>query len=155
MTRALIVAAMLAAGCVQTPSGPNVRVMPAPYKPFELFTADDSACRDWAASRVDPDAARAQDQAVGSAATGAAVGAVAGGLIGGGSRGAASGAGIGLVAGTITGANAADWNSWSLQRRYDWAYGQCMYAKGNQVPGYAPVRVPPPPQPPAPPAPKE
>jgi len=24
------------------------------------------------------------------------------------------------------------------QRRYDSAYGQCMYAKGNQIPGTAP-----------------
>jgi hypothetical protein len=26
----------------------------------------------------------------------------------------------------------------SLQQRYDLAYAQCMYARGNQVPGFAP-----------------
>jgi hypothetical protein len=41
-----------------------------------------------------------------------------------------------------------------MQRRYDIAYQQCMYAKGNQLPGQA-VRqnIPPPPPPPAPPPP--
>jgi len=151
--RALAAATALAllAGCAQMPSGPNIRVMPAPYKPFELFTADDAVCRDWAANRVDPDAVQAADQTAGSVVAGTAAGAAAGGLIGGTSRSAATGAGVGLIAGTIAGAQAAEWNSWSLQRRYDWAYGQCMYAKGNQVPGFAPIRVPPPPPPPAPP----
>ena len=36
----------------------------------------------------------------------------------------------------------------SLQQRYDVAYSQCMYAKGNQVPGFAAPGAPPPPPPP-------
>jgi hypothetical protein len=36
----------------------------------------------------------------------------------------------------------------TLQQRYDIAYTQCMYARGNQVPGYgAASSVPPPPPP--------
>jgi hypothetical protein len=36
----------------------------------------------------------------------------------------------------------------SQQQRYDLAYGQCMYAKGNQVPGFAAPTTSPPPPPP-------
>ena len=46
------------------------------------------------------------------------------------------------------GAHAPQWASWDPQRRYDWSYGQCMYANGNQVPGFAGVTVPAPKQPP-------
>jgi hypothetical protein len=28
----------------------------------------------------------------------------------------------------------------SLQQRYDLAYAQCMYTRGNQVPGFMPSR---------------
>jgi hypothetical protein len=38
------------------------------------------------------------------------------------------------------------------QRWYDIAYMQCMYAKGNQIPGYT-TSAPPPPSAPAPPGP--
>ncbi len=42
-------------------------------------------------------------------------------------------------------------DDWTLQRRYDNAYMQCMYAKGNQVPGvgrtYKEGAAPPPPPP--------
>ncbi|HQP55162.1 MAG TPA: hypothetical protein PLN83_03555, partial [Syntrophorhabdus sp.] len=42
---------------------------------------------------------------------------------------------------------------WELQRQYDIAYSQCMYAKGNQVPGVVKRQpqadVPPPPPPPS------
>ena len=40
---------------------------------------------------------------------------------------------------------------WALQRRYDIAYMQCMYARGNQIPGVSQTytgTVPPPPPPP-------
>jgi len=108
MAVAVTVAAV--AGCVQMPTGPDVKVMPAPYKPFEVFAGEDAHCRAVAADRVRKAAEPAEDGAP---------------------------------------AEAADESSWDLQRRYDWTYEQCMYAKGNQVPGYAPVSVPaPPPAPP-------
>ncbi|MFA5941478.1 MAG: hypothetical protein WC809_19185 [Sinimarinibacterium sp.] len=142
-------AVLLLAACVQMPAGPTVSVMPAPYKPFELFRTDDAACRGYADTQVRGPALQAQDQAAAGVATGAAVGAVAGGLITDSARGAGSGAAIGLIAGSLGGAASADRSSWSLQRRYNIAYEQCMYAKGNQVPGFAPVTVPPPPPPPS------
>lgn len=44
--------------------------------------------------------------------------------------------------------------AWEVQRRYDNAYIQCMYAKGHQVPGRnLPARTPATPAPPAPPPP--
>ncbi|MES1982387.1 MAG: hypothetical protein V4443_07915 [Pseudomonadota bacterium] len=42
----------------------------------------------------------------------------------------------------------AIYDSREAQWRYDNAYKQCMYAKGNQVPGYqSPMQMPPPPPP--------
>ena len=35
----------------------------------------------------------------------------------------------------------------NLQQRYDLAYSQCMYSRGNQVPGFQPSYAPPPPPP--------
>ncbi|HKW93428.1 MAG TPA: glycine zipper family protein [Methylomirabilota bacterium] len=43
--------------------------------------------------------------------------------------------------------------AWEVQRRYDNAYVQCMYAKGNQVPGRAPAQAAPPAPPAGPPPP--
>ena len=70
-------------------------------------------------------------------------------------HGAAIGAGTGLLFGSAAGANAAGYSSYRLQRVYDSAYVQCMYAKGHQIPmaaRYAPrqqVRQIPPPPPPS------
>jgi hypothetical protein len=89
---------MLCAGCVTSPSGPSVLVLPGTGKPFEQFQVDVDVCRSWAAQQ----------------ATGA--------------------------------------SSYVVQRRYDNAYVQCMYAKGHQVPGRRPATPAAPPASPAPPA---
>jgi uncharacterized protein YcfJ len=94
-------------------------------------------------------------KAVSGAAVGTAIGAGAGALIGSASghaaEGAAIGAGSGLLLGTSTGANASHEYAWEAQERYDYAYVQCMYAKGNQIPGrvhrYRIHKTSPPPQP--------
>jgi hypothetical protein len=44
----------------------------------------------------------------------------------------------------FVGANAGYGASWTIQRRYDIAYQQCMYAKGNQIPGFPAAYAPPP-----------
>ncbi len=59
-----------------------------------------------------------------------------------------AGAGIGLLFGAISGAAAGDASGYNVQRRYDNGYTQCMYAKGNQVPGFQPAQAYPPPPPP-------
>jgi hypothetical protein len=56
--------------------------------------------------------------------------------------------------GTASGANTGRFYGREAQRRYDIAYAQCMYAKGNEIPGMVtrPRRsyrnMPPPPPPP-------
>lgn len=45
---------------------------------------------------------------------------------------------------TMVGAGQSGEAAWNAQHRYDIAYRQCMYAKGNQVPGVAlPPQLPP------------
>jgi hypothetical protein len=133
-------ALLAASGCATLPTGPSVRVLPAPGKTFEQFQVDDVVCRQWAAQQIgiSPQETVNQNAATG-AVVGTAVGAGLGAAIGAASGhpgvGAAIGAGSGLLVGTATGANAGNVYGWEAQRRYDNTYIQCMYAKGNQVPG--------------------
>jgi len=48
--------------------------------------------------------------------------------------GAAIGAGGGFLGGAAIGASRTDAAGTSVQHRYNIAYMQCMYAKGNQIP---------------------
>ncbi len=157
----LLGSAMAAAlgGCATLPTGPTVMVLPAPGKPFEQFQAEDATCRQWAAQQLGgpPGAPATQNTAVGAVvgtALGAGLGAALGAAGGHAGTGAAIGAGAGLLGGTAVGANADQTAGWNAQRRYDTAYQQCMYAKGNQIPGAVrgngrrPATPPPPPPPP-------
>lgn len=154
-------AVLLLAGCTTIPSGPGVLVLPGTGKNFEEFKANDLECRHFAASQIggeSPNDAIASD-GVKSAAVGTAVGALAGAMVGGG-RGAGAGAGAGLVIGGLAGSGSGQSSGRSLQQRYDFAYQQCMYARGNKVPvsgrfdsapaqsrAPAPAYAPPPPPP--------
>ena len=142
--------AVLLAGCASIPEGPSVAVMPGPGKPFDQFNADNAICKEFARQQigVNPNDV-AREQVVTGAAAGAVLGAASGALMGQGHDSAAAPmAGAGLIVGSAAGANAANQSTMTLQRRYDIAYQQCMYAKGNQIPGYAPPRYTPPPPPP-------
>ncbi len=131
---AICLAALLSvAGCAEPPMGPDVAVMPAPNKPFDVFAAEQESCRQYASQQVQGQAEATNNQAVGSAALGTVLGAGLGAAVGGG-RGAAIGAASGAGAGTIAGTSASQRGNWGIQRRYDIAYEQCMSAKGNQVP---------------------
>ena len=126
-------------GCMQVPNGPNVMVLPGAGKSFDQFNYDDAVCRDWASRQVGVRASRAaNDTAVGTAAAGTVLGAATGAAIGAASgnpaTGAAVGAGAGLLGGTLVGASNAEAAHATVQHRYDVAYMQCMYAKGNQIP---------------------
>src|SRR5581483_1275466 len=115
-------AALLAlSGCAPPVLAPTVPVMPGPNKPFDQFAADQAMCQQYANSQTAPLAAQANNQAFGSAILGTALG-------------AASGA----VLGTGVGANQSAMAGMSLQQQYDVYYAQCMYARGNQVPGFSP-----------------
>ena len=100
-------------------------------------------------STVAGQAQNANNRAVGAAAIGTVLGAGLGAAIGGG-RGAAIGAGSGAIAGTGLGMGGSSNEQYGIQQQYDNAFAQCMYAKGNMVPGYGPMMVnaPPPPPPP-------
>jgi hypothetical protein len=159
MRRLLLCLALLVlAGCASMPTGPSVLVLPAPDKPFEVFQADDLTCRQWANYQigVSPQQAMTQSTASGAAVgtvVGAGVGAALGAAAGDVGTGAAIGAGSGLLIGTTSGASAGQYYGYEAQRRYDHAYVQCMYAKGNLVPGVVRRtrrvrRTPPPPPPP-------
>lgn len=135
-----IMAMLLVYGCATVPTGPSVLVMPSPGKSIEQFQVDDILCRNWAGQRTGISAQDTINQnTVSGAAVGTITGAGAGALIGAASgnagEGAAIGAGSGLLLGTASGASAGQASGWEVQRRYDYAYVQCMYAKGNQVPG--------------------
>ena len=161
-----IAAGLLLSGCVRVPTGPTVMVLPGKGKDFEQFRGDDMVCRQWAAHQTGAAAQSSNDAAVGSAAAGTLLGAATGAAIGAAAgdpgTGAAVGSAFGLLAGSNIGAEQAAGDQWSLQRRYNIAYIQCMYSKGHQVPvppGALPPpaaprpRVPPPPvgSPPPPP----
>ena len=145
------------AGCVAVPTGPAVIALPGTTKSFDQFRADDVSCRQYAQYSLGPGAERVTaDTAAANAAGGALLGAAAGAIIGSATgqagQGAAIGAGTGLLFGSAAGANAAGYSYYDMQRHYDRAYLQCMYARGNQVPSgprYGPRPYGPPVAPPA------
>ena len=130
---------LLLAGCVTVPTGPAVMVLPGQYKPFDVFRIDDLDCRNYASAAIGAPTQAATDSAAATALGAAAIGAAAGALIGSATgqagQGAAIGAGMGGVFGGTAAAGQGAASSYQLQRRYDAAYMQCMYARGNQIPG--------------------
>ncbi|MFL5252127.1 MAG: YMGG-like glycine zipper-containing protein [Rhodopila sp.] len=141
---AAVLTPLLLDACTSQPLSPTVGVMPAPGKPFDVFQTDQAVCKDFAAQQVQGGAQQANNRQVGTAVLGTLLGAGLGAAVGGG-RGAAIGAGAGAVGGTAIGAGSSVGAQQSIQERYDLGYAQCMYARGNQVPGYLPPGAPPPP----------
>ena len=84
----------------------------------------------------------ANQRAVGAAllttVLGAGLGAGIGGATGDAGAGAAIGAAAGAGGGTAFGAGNSANDQANIQQQYDNAFSQCMYAKGEQVPGFAP-----------------
>jgi hypothetical protein len=144
MRRAALVGVMtpmlLLAACAETPMGPTVQVMPAPGKLLDVFAADQAGCRQFAQQSVAGQAQNANTRAVGAAALTTVVGAGLGAAIGGG-RGAAIGAGAGALGGTGIGAATSSNAQLSIQDQYNNAYAQCMFTRGNMVPGMGPVMM--------------
>ena len=141
--------------CATVPPGPSVMVYPGPYKPFEVFQSDDAVCRQWAAQQcgISPSDAYNQNLFAGAGIgtlLGAGLGAAIGAAYGDAGAGAAVGAASGLLSGTAMATGPAYAAGSAVQKRYDNAYLQCMYAKGNQIPGVdrRSGRTAPPPPPP-------
>lgn len=158
-TISALAAAVALAACASAPTGPSVAVMPGSGKSFEQFNADDAVCRQYAGNQTAGAADAANNKAVESGIVGTLIGAAAGAAIGGNHQGAAVGAGTGLLLGSAAGSNASAGGTYSAQRKYDIAYEQCMYAKGNSVPAMGQRQysrsqyTPPPPNYPPPPPP--
>ena len=152
----LLLTVVVLSACATIPAGPSVMVWPGPGKPFEVFQSEDAVCRQWASQQA---GAQPGESAGKTLASGAAVGTILGAGLGA-AIGAATGQfGVGLgigaasgaIMGTAAGLGPSSAAGWEVQRRYDNAYLQCMYAKGNQVPGAVRTyrrAVPPPPPPP-------
>lgn len=150
-TVGIVLPSLFLAACVTVPAGPTVMVLPGSSKTFEAFQADNYMCQQFAQAElglgpVVPGQTAVIDQNAGNTAAaatllGAAAGAAIGAVSGQAGAGAAIGAGTGLLFGSAAGANAAGYNSYTTQRRYDNAYLQCMYAKGNQIPVRASSRA--------------
>lgn len=125
---------LLLGACVSIPSGPSAMVLPGTGKSFEQFRGDDAACRQYADTQAGNSAnGAATDSGVKSAIVGTSIGAVAGAAIGG-SQGAGVGAGTGLIVGALAGSGAGNASAYGVQRRYDFSFEQCMYAKGHKIP---------------------
>ena len=103
--RAGMLAPLLLAACTVMPEGPSAMVLPGTGKSFEQFRGDDLQCRGYAQGQLG--GSSAQQAGVDSGVRSAALGTVLG---------------------------AADTSSYGMQRRYDNAYQQCMYASGHKVP---------------------
>lgn len=129
---------LMLSGCAQTPMGPTVPVMPGPGKSFDAFQYDQASCKQFAEQSVAGQAQNANNRAVGAAALTTVLGAGLGAAIGGG-RGAGIGAASGALGGAAIGANSSSYDQMSIQQQYDNAFSQCMYAKGEMVPGYGPM----------------
>jgi hypothetical protein len=141
----------LSACAVAPPQGPTVMALPAQGKSFEAFQQDDGLCRGYASQQIGGASSTqaANNSAVGSAVLGTALGAGVGAALGsvGGAMGAgaAVGGATGLLAGSAIGASNAQAAGGNMQSRYDTAYTQCMYSRGDTVqsvpggynPGYA------------------
>lgn len=153
---------ILITACATVPTGTSVMALPGTGKSFDQFRADDAECKSFAYGQVGGSSAQqaSVDSAVTSAAVGTAVGALAGAAVCG-SSGAGVGAASGLIIGSVAGTGASQYSAYGVQQRFDNAYVQCMYARGERVPVsgqigsgyarphyYAPARyyAPPPPQ---------
>lgn len=159
----MLPAALVLGGCVSVPTSPTVVVLPGPQKTQEQFQNDGMACQQLAYTVLAPAGEAAVNNAAANAAVGTFLGAAAGAIIGSvtgqAGQGAAIGAGTGLLYGSAAGGNAAYMSNLQMQQQYNATYMQCMFARGNQVPGqvvsrrqpvysYPPPNYPPPNYPP-------
>ena len=131
----MLVAVVTLNACTSIPSGPGMLTLPGTGKSFDQFRYDEGDCRQYASAQVGGRTASdaSTDNGVKSAVVGTAVGATAGAILGG-SSGAGFGAGSGLLIGSAVGMGTGNSSGYNLQQRYDFAYIQCMYAKGHRVP---------------------
>ena len=133
-----LLVAVFIAGCASPPMGPTARVLPAPGKPFEVFAGDQALCKDFAGNEVSGGATLSNLKQIGTAVMGTALGAGFGAAMDSRHntmRGVELGGAVGTLAGGAAAAHGSAVDQNGLQSRYDLAYTQCMYSRGNQVAG--------------------
>ena len=133
-------AVALLAGCDTMPERPTVTALQGADKGFDEFRTDDVECRQYAHAQVSGVTPASADHASGvtSTAPSSAICVAVGAAIDG--RGsAAAGSRTGSL---IDGTDAAQFVGYGLQQRYNCAYVQCMYLKGDKVPLLARERWP-------------
>ena len=135
-----LVALALLAGCDTMPVGPTVTALQGADKGFDEFRTDDVDCRQYAYAQVREAMAASADHASGvmSTAPSSAI-CVAVGPATDGRGPAVAGPRTGSL---IDGTDAAQFAGYGLQQRYNCAYVQCMYIKGDRVPLLARERWP-------------
>src|ERR1700730_4027845 len=140
MSRAYIINGLVATAllreCATSPMGPTALVMPAQGKPFGAFAQEQAMCKQFADGEVSGGATIANLKQFGTAALSTALGAGLGAAVRG-SRGAEVGGAVGAIPGAMSVAHGSARDQNDLQGRYDLAYTQCMYARGNQIAGVA------------------
>ena len=143
---AALAALLSLSACATGPIGPTIAVYPSPNKPPQVFYEDRAFCQSFAQAQIEGRADAADRNTIASAVVGTILGAGLGAAVGRG-EGAAIGAASGAVVGTAIGAGNAGVSQRSLQRDYNTAYLQCMYSKGDQIPGAQQIAYLPPPHP--------
>ena len=129
--------------CATPPMGPTVQVMPSSAKPFQVFQQEQAECKQYAQSQVAGQADAANQMAVGAVVLGTVLGAALGSATSGRHYDdTGAGAATGAIVGTGIAANSSQNTQSSIQEQYNNAYVQCMYSKGNQVPGAASAQAP-------------
>jgi len=93
------------------PMGPTVMVTPSPNKPFDVFLRENTTCRRFAQTAVE-NTPPPQPPATSLAER--------------------------LATRDAPPVSARQASAGAIQQTYDEAYAQCMYAHGNQVPGWVP-----------------
>ncbi len=131
---ASLIAAVFISGCATAPMGPTALVMPAQGKPFEVFAQEQAMCKQFAGGEVDGDATMMNLKQFGSAAISTALSAGLGAAVRG-QRGAEVGGAMGAMVGAASASNGSARDQNNLQGRYNLAYTQCMYSRGNQIAG--------------------
>ena len=123
-------------GCASPFLGPTVEVKPSADKPFATFQDDQAACERYAAIETSTDTESANKRAVEAIALETHVGTPYGVATGNG-RGTALQLEPPKSRVTIWNARLYRKPPYEVQQRYNIAYMQCMYSKGNRVPQFA------------------
>src|ERR1700682_1590124 len=126
-----LVALALVMGCDTMPQAPTVTTLPGIHKSVDEFRTDDVDCRQYAAAQLGSavSASRGLGGGLTGALSGSAVCAATNPAVGG-DRSATRGTAGSLIDGT----DSAQFAGFGLQQRYNCAYVQCMYARGDRVP---------------------